>query len=217
MIDKLTKARALTLLLASSLLLLPATIQAKDTVMGKIQFGAVSADAKTAGVWVDGEYVGYLAELKGSKSILLLPGQHNITVREDGYQPFNQDVLVHPGETEGVCVSLTRAPTAPLPPVLATVKTSVDPSRAAVFVDGHYIGHAGEFGGLGRGMLVAPGAHHISVALVGYQTFTTEIDAVARQTVQIKTSLVKSSGPLAAPLVEKGTSETGKTAAALDR
>lgn len=214
MTHKIRKPQALTFVLASTLLLFPALVRARDTVLGKIQFGAVSADAKTAGVWVDGEYVGYLSELKGSKSILLLPGQHNITVREDGYQSFNQDVMVHPGETEGLCVSLTRAPTAPLPPVLATVKTAVDPSRAAVFVDGLYIGHAGEFGGMGRGMLVAPGAHHVSIALAGYQAFNTEINPVARQTVQIKTSLVKSAGPLSEPLVEKGT-ENGKTAASL--
>jgi hypothetical protein len=30
--------------------------------------------------------VGYLKELKGSKKVLLLPGQHVITVRQGGYQ-----------------------------------------------------------------------------------------------------------------------------------
>jgi hypothetical protein len=45
---------------------------------------------KTSGVWVDGEYVGYLKELKGSKKVLLLPGEHVVTVRQDGYQDFTQ-------------------------------------------------------------------------------------------------------------------------------
>jgi hypothetical protein len=45
---------------------------------------------KTSGVWVDGGYVGYLGELKGSKKVLLLPGEHVITVRQDGYQDFTE-------------------------------------------------------------------------------------------------------------------------------
>jgi hypothetical protein len=49
---------------------------AENQVMGEIKFEGNSHIAKTSGVWVDGEYVGYLKELKGSKKILLLPGEH---------------------------------------------------------------------------------------------------------------------------------------------
>ncbi len=49
--------------------------------MGEIQFEGKSHVEKTSGVWVDGEYVGYLKELKGSKKVLILPGEHLITVR----------------------------------------------------------------------------------------------------------------------------------------
>jgi hypothetical protein len=58
--------------------------------MGEIQFEGKSHVEKTSGVWVDGEYVGYLKELKGSKKVLLLPGEHVVTVRHDGYQDFTQ-------------------------------------------------------------------------------------------------------------------------------
>ena len=74
------------LLLVSALL--PALMYAGNDVMGEIQFEGKSHVEKTSGVWVDGAYVGYLKELKGSKKVLLLPGEHVIAVRQDGYQDF---------------------------------------------------------------------------------------------------------------------------------
>src|SRR6202050_2393228 len=187
-------------------LLLPAPIYAENEVMGEIQFEGTSHIEKTSGVWVDGGYVGYLKELKGSKKVLLLPGEHVITVRQDGYQDFTERILVQPGQKEVVRVAMEKAPTGPLPEVTATVKIAVNPSRAAVFLDGLFVGHVGEFEGMGRGMLVAPGTHQIRIALPGYQTFETGITLLANQKVEIKTDLAKSDAPLAGPLVNSDTS-----------
>jgi PEGA domain len=168
-------------------------------VMGEIQFEGKSHVEKTSGVWVDGEYVGYLKELKGSKKVLLLPGEHLIAVRQDGYLDFTERVVLQPGQKEVVRVAMEKAATGPLPVVTATVKIAVHPSRAAVFLDGLFVGHVGEFEGAGRGMLVAPGNHRIGIALPGYQTFETDIAPVAHQTVEIKTELLKNGA--AAPVV----------------
>ena len=56
---------------------------------------------------------------------------------------------------------------------------------------------------MGRGLLVAPGDHQISIALPGYADFETNIKPLPHQKVEIKTDLLKSTGPLAAPLVNK--------------
>jgi hypothetical protein len=146
--------------------------------------------------------VGYLKELKGAKKVLLLPGEHVITVRQDGYQDFAQKILVQPGQTEVVRVAMQKAPTGPLPDAMATLKITVNPSRAAVFVDGLFVGHVGEFEGIGRGMLVAPGTHRIKIALPGYQIFETDINPLANQKVEIKTDLIRNGSPLAEPLVK---------------
>jgi hypothetical protein len=175
---------------------------AENDVMGEIQFEGKSKVEKTSGVWVDGAYVGYLKELKGSKKVLLLPGEHVITVRQDGYQDFRQRILVQPGQTEVVRVVMARAPTGWLPDVTATVKIAVNPSRAAVFLDGLFVGHVGEFDGMGRGMLIAPGTHQIRIALPGYQTFDTDINPLPNQKVEIKTDLVRNGAPLAEPLLK---------------
>jgi hypothetical protein len=186
--------------------LVPA-MYAENAVMGEIQFEGKSHVEKTSGVWVDGQYVGYLKELKGSKKVLLLPGEHIITVRQDGYQDFTERVVLQPGEKQLIRVAMEKALTGPLPRVTAEVKIAVNPSRAAVFLDGLFVGHVGEFEGVGRGMLVAPGSHQIKIALPGYQTFETAINPIANQKVEIKTDLVKNGAPLTEPLVNTQTGD----------
>jgi len=184
---------------------LPIPMRATNEVMGQIEFEGKSHVEKTSGVWVDGAYVGYLKELKGSKKVLLLPGEHLIAARQDGYQDFTQKILVQPGQTQVVRVAMEKGLTGPLPNVTATIKITVNPSRAAVFVDGLFVGHVGEFEGVGRGMLVVPGTHRIKVALPGYQTFETDINVIANQKLEIKTDLAKSDAPLSGPLVKSDT------------
>ena len=175
-----------------------------NDVLGEVQFEGKTNVEKTSGVWVDGQYVGYLNELKLSKKVLLLPGDHTISVRQNGYQDFSQTIVVQPGKTQIIRVAMNKAATGPMPPdaELATVKINVNPSRAAVFVDDRFVGHVGEFGGLGRAMQVVPGTHHIRIALPGYATFETDINPLPRQKVEVKTDLVKSETPLAEPLLK---------------
>jgi len=182
-------------------LVLTPSLYAGNEVMGEIQFEGKSKVEKTSGVWVDGEYVGFLKELKGSKKVLLLPGEHVISVRQNGYQEFTQRVAVQPGKKYLVRVEMEKAATAPMPTVTATVKVVVNPNRAAVFVDGQFVGHVDEFDGAHQGMLVVPGAHKITIALPGYQSFETEITAQANQKVEVKTNLVKSGAATSDPLL----------------
>jgi PEGA domain len=181
----------------------------ENHVLGEVQFEGRTNVERTSGVWVDGQYVGYLKELKGSKKVLLLPGEHVITVRQNGYKDFVQTVVLQPGQTQLVSVTMDKAATGPMPTdaQLATIKINVNPSRAAVFVDGRFVGHVGEFDGLGKAMQVVPGAHQIRIALPGYETFQTDINPLPRQKVEVKTDLIKSEVPVAEPLM-KGQANT---------
>lgn len=182
---------ACMVLLAMFCLLLARPMYAGNEVMGELMFEGKSKVEKSSGVWVDGQYIGYLKELKGSKKVLLLPGEHTVTVRQDGYRDFVQKVNLQPGEKFVVNVAMERGPTGAMPAVTSTLKISVNPSRAAVFLDGLYVGHVGEFEGAGRGMLVAPGPHKIKISLPGYQTFESEISPLPNQKVEVKTDLMK--------------------------
>jgi hypothetical protein len=171
------------------------TLYAGNDVLGEIELVGATKVEKTSGVWVDGQYVGYLKELKGSKKILLLPGQHEITVRQAGYKDFSQKVTVQPGGKQVIRVAMEKDLRMQIPTITAEIKLSVVPDRAAVFVDGLFAGHVAEFGGVGRALLVAPGKRKITISLPGYQTFETEINLVANQKFQVKTELIKSSMP----------------------
>lgn len=173
------------------LLILVATSYAGNDVLGEIELSGATKVEKTSGVWIDGQYVGYLKELKGSKKILLLPGEHEIVVRQGGYKDFSQKVMVQPGVKQVVRVAMEKDLRVQLPTVTAEIKLSVTPERAAVFVDGVFAGHIAEFKGVGRALLIAPGKHRITISLPGYQTFETEINLVANQKFKLKTDLIK--------------------------
>jgi hypothetical protein len=162
-----------------------------NKILGEVRFEPENGAAKTAGVWVDGKYVGYLKELKGSKKLLLLPGEHEISVREAGYQSVEEKISIEPDSVQTLRVSLAKDPRALYPTVSAEVKLAIDPDRAAVFVDDQFAGHAHEFGGAGRAMLLSPGKHHIKITLPGYESFETEIEVRANQKYDIKTQLPK--------------------------
>ena len=50
------------------------SVSAQDRVMGELKLEGATKVERDSGVWIDGGYVGYLKELKGSKKVMLLPG-----------------------------------------------------------------------------------------------------------------------------------------------
>lgn len=176
------------------------TLHAGNDVLGQVELVGATKVEETSGVWIDGQYVGYLRELKGSKKILLLPGEHEIAVRQGGYLDFVQRVLVRAGETQTVEVRLEKDTRIQLPRITAEIKLDVNPNRAAVFVDGVFVGHVAEFAGIGRALLVTPGKRKIAISLPGYQPFETDIDLVANQKSTVKTDLVKGGPAEGTPL-----------------
>jgi hypothetical protein len=183
------RALACLLVLLSSGMFSP-SLHAQNKVLGEVELVGASKVENTSGVWVDGQYVGYLSELKGSKKLLLLPGEHEIDVRQGGYLDFVQTVSVRAGEKESIDVKMEKDTRTSLPTITAEIKLDVKPNRAAVFVDGVFVGHIAEFSGVGKALLVAPGKHKIKISLPGYHTFETDIDLIANQKSTIKTDMV---------------------------
>ncbi len=175
--------------LGSSFLIFPSAMPAQNQVLGEVKLiGKTKAD-KTSGVWIDGQYVGYVNELRDANKLLLLPGEHEISVRQSGYSDFTQKVMIEPQKRVILHVVMLRAPGAALPRVTSQIKLYVSPDRAAVFVDDAFVGNVNEFSGIGHGMLVSAGKHRVKIALPGYQAFETEVSLLARQKITIKTDL----------------------------
>jgi hypothetical protein len=166
-----------------------------NDVLGEVQLKAVGKIEKTAGIWVDDQYLGYLKELKGSKKILLLPGRHEITARLSGHLDFETTVDMKAGEMKVVRIAMRENPDAHIPdPIdMARVKVLVKPTRAAVFVNDRYVGHVDQFRGIGDSLGLNPGTYRIHITLPGYLPFETEMTLARQQNYEIKTKLQKSS------------------------
>jgi PEGA domain len=196
------------LLLAASLV--PAAAQAQNQnqnptanrVMGQVDFKGVTKLDRESGVWVDNQYVGYVKELKLDKKVLLLPGEHEISVRQAGFLNQDQKVVIEPGKTILVTVRLEKDPNAIYSKVNAQVKIDVTPDRAAVFVDGQFAGSVSDFKGVGKAMLIAPGKHKIKIDLAGYRPFETDVDLLPNQKMTVKTDLVEGSILQADPAIK---------------
>jgi hypothetical protein len=176
---------------------------AEDRVQSELKFVGHNDAEKTAGVWVDGQYVGAVKDLNGSKKITLLPGKHEILVRQAWYKELAQQVILEPGQTTTVNVALVKEENPPTRNATAELKIAATPNKAAVFVDKQYAGQVDEFDGVGRAMLLTPGRHNIRVALPGYLPFETVVDLRPHQKLKLETELVKGSITDAGTLVNQ--------------
>jgi PEGA domain len=163
---------------------------ANNEILGELRLKGATKVERDSGVWVDGQYIGYLKELNGTKKVLLLPGTHQVMVRQAAYDDFNQKVTLQPGEKSVLRVQMVKQTGIQYPKITAQIQLVVEPQRAAVFVDGQLLGHVAEFEGVGKALLVAPGKRKISISLPGYQTFETEVDLAPHQKFRLVTNLM---------------------------
>jgi len=205
-------SRGVVFVLLATILMLVAAVAARaqnepvnpttNHITGEIDLKPVTKVDRAAGVWVDGQYVGYVKELHGEKKILLLPGEHEISVRQAAYLNQDQKVVVEPGHVTTITVRLARDPNVEMPATTSEIKLDVTPDRAAVFLDGAYAGSVSDFKGLGHGMLVEPGKHNIKIDLAGYRPFATDVTLLAKQKITVKTNLEEGSILQADPAIK---------------
>lgn len=197
------RIRRLPLACALISLLIPGISRARNKIMGQVNFAPATKVEESAGIWIDGEYVGYVKELKGNKQVELLPGEHAVVARAPGYVDFQKKITVEPGKKLQVKLQMTQDSRVQYSKVTSEIKIEVDPSRAAVFLDGVFAGYAHQFGGIGRSMLVNPGRHQLRIALPGYHDFLTEINLLPKQKYSVKTKLTPASITQADPPIKK--------------
>ena len=154
---------------------------------GEVRFSADNEQERDSGVWIDGKYFGYVKELKGEKKVMLPPGEHEISIRSDGYKDLVKKIVVQPGEAQTIDVVMEENPNSIYPgDDAAEFRLDIQPKRAAVFLDDAYVGHGGDFGGRFHSMLVAPGKHRLKVTLDGYRPYETDINPVANEKSRMK-------------------------------
>jgi len=194
----------LSVLLAVTCLSVVSMVDAADSpILAEIRFHPRAGADKNAGVWVDGQYVGFVKELNGAKKVMLLPGKHEIVARQAWYKDYVEQAVLEPGEVHNVQISLMKDARTPSGDATGELKISATPSRAVVFVDGQFVGHVDEFDGIGKALLLTTGQHRVKIALPGYLPFETTADLRPHQKLKIQTDLVKGSITEAGELVSK--------------
>jgi hypothetical protein len=164
--------------------------------MGEVRFTADNQDERDAGVWIDGKYSGYVKELKGDRKVMLEAGEHEILIKQAGYKDLTKKIVVDPDQIQTVAVILEANATLTYPGKdAAELRLDIRPKRAAVYVDGTYMGHGSDFGGHFHSMLVRPGKHQLKVALDGYRSYETEINPTANQKSQLNIVLDRGGDP----------------------
>jgi hypothetical protein len=176
------------------IVVLSGTALADNPLFGEIDLRAASKVEKSAGVWLDGQYLGHIRDLRGKSRLVLPPGPHTLLFKLIGHEDLERELVVEPGQTHELHVSLVPDSTAVYADEsqLAELKLAVEPEEAAVFVNDVYAGYVDQFNGR-RGMQMGPGVYDVRIALPGYDTFETSITITAKQTYEIKTRLRKAS------------------------
>src|SRR5713101_1241283 len=71
----------------------------EDRVQSELRFKGHNKAEKTAGVWVDGKHVAFVKQLAGDKTIMLLPGKHDVVVPQACYNDYTEQVILEPGQS----------------------------------------------------------------------------------------------------------------------
>lgn len=167
---------------------------AANPLQGEVELTPASKVERNAGLWLDGQYVGFVKDLEGSGKLVLLPGRHQLVLKLIGYNDLTSTIDVEPGSRSRYRVAMLANPNATYPAEsdTAQVRISVKPEKAAIFVNDAYVGHIDQFDGR-SGMRLSAGTYRLTIALPGYESFKTELTVRAGQSYEIKTDLIKGS------------------------
>jgi hypothetical protein len=167
---------------------------AANPLQGEVELKAASKAERNAGVWLDGQYVGFVKDLEGRGKLVLLPGDHQLVFKLIGYDDLTSRIDVEPGSRNRYRVAMLPLADATYPEESRTaqLRVSVKPEKAAIFVNDSYVGHIDRFDGR-RGMRLSAGTYRLTIALPGYEAFDTELTVRAGQSYEIKTDLRKGS------------------------
>ncbi len=167
---------------------------AANPLQGEVELKAAGRVEQNAGLWLDGQYMGFVKDLEGKGKLVLVPGEHQLVFKLIGYNDLTSSIVVEPGSRKQYRVAMLPNPNAIYPDEsnTAQLRISVKPAEAALFVNDSYVGHIDRFDGR-RGMRLSAGTHRLTIALPGYEAFNTEITVRAGQTYEIKAELPKGS------------------------
>ena len=134
-------------------------VAAQDSGTGYLK---VKANPSSAGVFVDGNYVGPAANFGFARKYAVPPGDHEVILRDPRYQDFTTKATITAGKTSTISQSLQAATLAP--PPYGSLRVQGGSSKFdAVYLNGKFMGHVDEVNNFAQGLLLNPGDYTLKV------------------------------------------------------
>ena len=140
-------------------------------------------DPGRAGVFVDGKYVGPAGNFGVARKYALAPGPHQIKLVDPRYEEFSTTVDLKAGTTTKLAEKLKPLP-APTGP-FGGLRTTVPEKYAAVYVNDHYYGHAGEFNNSTQKLMLPVGEYTVRIEPTSGSPITQKVKIEAGKTVLV--------------------------------
>jgi hypothetical protein len=120
----------------------------------------------SAGVFVDGNYMGPAANFGIARKYAVAVGEHEIILKDSRYEDYSTKVNIEAGKTTTLSQSLQ--PVTPPSPPFGTLRIKGGSSKFdGVFLNGKFMGHLDEFNNFAQGMLITPGEYTLTVVSPG--------------------------------------------------
>jgi len=129
-------------------------------------------DPGRAGVFIDGKYVGPAANFKIARTYEVSPGEHEVRLEEPRYEEIVTKVTITAGKKTVLKETMKALPKAK--PPFGELRVENPDHFAAVYVNGHFVGHVDEFSNSAQGLLLNPGTYEVKVVPVDGQNPVTK-------------------------------------------
>ena len=117
-----------------------------------------------AGVFIDGKYMGPAGNFGMGRKYTVAAGDHEVKLSEPRYEDVVTKVTVQAGKTTKLAQTMKELPLAK--PPFGTLRTVAPDKFEAVYVNGRFMGHAGEFNNPVQGLRLNPGAYTVKIVPV---------------------------------------------------
>ena len=118
-------------------------------------------DPGRAGVFIDGKYVGPAGNFGVGRKYTVAAGDHEVRLSEPRYEDVVTKVTIEPGKTTNLAQTMKALP--PAKPPFGRLRTFAPDKFSAVYVNGKFMGHAGEFNNPVQGLLLNPGTYTVKI------------------------------------------------------
>ena len=144
----------------------------------------LKVDPGRTGVFVDGKYVGPAANFRVGRKYAVPPGEHKIKLAEPRYEDVETTVNLTAGKT--TVVSQTMKPLPPAKGPFGRVRTIATDKFDAVYVNNHFMGHAGEFNNSVQGLMLPVGEYDVRIERSNGAPVQQHVKVEADKTVIVK-------------------------------